>query len=54
VIAWNNLGDALERQRDFKGALAAYTEAVTYDPGNQTAKARKEFCETKLQRLGGV
>eukprot|EP00887_Chlorella_sp_A99_P005410 scaffold1.g5410.t1 len=37
VTAWNNLGDAYERLKQYQEALGAYTEALTYAPNNKDA-----------------
>ena len=50
VTAWNNLGDAHERQKRYAEALAAYREALTYAPDNTVARARADFCRTRLDR----
>ena len=51
VTAWNNLGDALERLNDRKGAMAAYEESLVLAPGNQVAANRLEQIKTRLSRL---
>ena len=51
VTAWNNLGDALERMNDRKGAMAAYEESLVLAPGNQVAANRLEQIKTRLSRL---
>lgn len=48
VVAWNNLGNALEKSRDLKGALKAYQEALTYDPSNAVASARAEYLSPRV------
>jgi len=42
VTAWNNLGDAHEARKAWRAALAAYEEALAYDPGNRVARARAD------------
>ena len=42
VTAWNNLGDACEKNRDFKAAYNAYKEALAYAPDNKVAQARAD------------
>jgi tetratricopeptide (TPR) repeat protein len=54
VTAWNNLGDAYEKVRKYKEALAAYQEALSYAPDNKTAQWRYEAMRSKLERLGGL
>ncbi|KXZ52747.1 hypothetical protein GPECTOR_8g139 [Gonium pectorale] len=51
VTAWNNLGDALEKERKWKEALQAYQEALTYAPDNRIARQRSDFCKEKVSRL---
>lgn len=51
VTAWNNLGDALERLNDRKGAMAAYEESLVLAPGNQVAANRLDQIKTRLSRL---
>jgi tetratricopeptide (TPR) repeat protein len=48
--AWNNLGDAYERKKQYGEALAAYREVLTYAPDNKVAQARSEYCRTRVQR----
>jgi tetratricopeptide (TPR) repeat protein len=48
VTAWNNLGDAHEARRDWGSALAAYEEALAYDPDNRVARARAEAVRGKV------
>lgn len=52
VTAWNNLGDAYEKVKQWKEALEAYSEALTYAPTNSVAQQRSDFCKNKVQRLG--
>lgn len=33
--AWNNLGDAYEKQKKYGEALSAYKEVLTYAPDNK-------------------
>lgn len=33
--AWNNLGDAYEKQKKYGDALSAYKEVLTYAPDNK-------------------
>ena len=54
VTAWNNLGDAYEKLRQYKEALGAYQEALSYSPGNKVAQARSEYCRTRLERIGAA
>ncbi len=48
--AWNNLGDAYERKKQYSQALSAYREVLTYAPDNKVAQARSEYCRTRLER----
>ncbi|KAL4859489.1 Tetratricopeptide repeat domain-containing protein PYG7 [Chlorella vulgaris] len=50
VTAWNNLGDAYERKKQYAPALAAYREVLTYAPDNKVAQARSEYCRTRIDR----
>lgn len=52
VTAWNNLGDALESQKNYQDAYNAYKEALSYAPDNKVAQARFDFCKTRLERQG--
>jgi tetratricopeptide (TPR) repeat protein len=54
VTAWNNLGDALEKLKRYGPALEAYSEALAFAPDNKVAKARADFCKTRLERTGGL
>ena len=54
VTAWNNLGDALEKLRQFESALEAYEEALAFAPDNKIAQSRADFCRTRVQRTSGV
>ncbi len=49
VTAWNNLGDAHEARRDWGAALAAYEEALAYDPANRVARARADSVRAKAK-----
>lgn len=52
VTAWNNLGDAYERLKDWKNALSAYQEALAYAPNNKIAMQRADYCKTRVENLG--
>lgn len=54
VTAWNNLGDAYEKQKKYQLAYDAYSEALVYSPDNSVAKSRAEFCKTRVDRTQGV
>jgi tetratricopeptide (TPR) repeat protein len=47
VTAWNNLGDALEKQKAFAEALEAYSTALSYAPDNPVASERATFLRTR-------
>eukprot|EP00877_Chromochloris_zofingiensis_P001406 jgi/Chrzof1/11266/Cz05g29290.t1 len=51
VTAWNNLGDAYEKQKNWRNALRAYQEALTYAPNNKIAMQRCDYCKTRVQNL---
>lgn len=51
VTAWNNLGDALESKKDYKGALEAFEEALAYAPDNKVAKPKVDQLRTRVRRL---
>ena len=51
VIGWNNLADALEREKRWKEALPAYEAAFELDPENETAQAAVERLRTKYERV---
>ena len=52
VTAWNNLGDALEQKKEFKGAIEAYEESLSLAPGNKIAETRLEEIRRRQGRLG--
>ncbi|KAK9904268.1 hypothetical protein WJX75_008155 [Coccomyxa subellipsoidea] len=51
VTAWNNLGDAFEKAKDWEQALKAYEEALSYSPANKVAKSRVDSLRTKVRNL---
>eukprot|EP00775_Hariotina_reticulata_P011027 gene11027-11182_t len=51
VTAWNNLGDAYERNKEWRNALTSYQEALAYAPNNKIAMQRMDFCKNKVERL---
>ena len=51
VTAWNNLGDALEKCRQYEPALKAYEEALSYAPDNRVAQSRADALRTRLRRV---
>ncbi|CAI5516841.1 unnamed protein product [Closterium sp. Naga37s-1] len=51
VTGWNNLGDALERQKEWARALKAYDTALLYDPSNRIAVGRAKDLRQRVERL---
>ena len=49
VTAWNNLGNAFEKARDWKQAYDAYTEALSYAPDNRIARERSDSLRGRAQ-----
>lgn len=54
VTAWNNLGDAYEKKKEYKSALQAFEEALLFDPNNQVARPRRDALKEKVQLYKGV
>lgn len=54
VTAWNNLGDAYEKKKDFTAALKAFEEVLLFDPNNKVARPRRDFLKDKVKMLRGV
>ncbi len=54
VTAWNNMGDAHEKQKQYKAALDAYAEALSYAPDNAIAADRAAALRTRLGRFSGT
>ena len=52
MTAWNNLGDALEQKKEFKGAIEAYEESLILSPGNKVATVRLDEIKRRQGRLG--
>lgn len=48
VTAWNNLGNALEQQKDMEGAVAAYGEVLNYAPDNDVARQRYDVLKRRV------
>ena len=48
VTAWNNLGDACEKVRDFEAAYKAYKEALAYAPDNKVAQSRADALKNRV------
>ncbi|PWA87453.1 Tetratricopeptide-like helical [Artemisia annua] len=54
VTAWNNLGDAYEKKKDYKSALRAFEEALLFDPNNKLARPRRDALKDKVQLYKGI
>ncbi|KAL3503952.1 hypothetical protein ACH5RR_033793 [Cinchona calisaya] len=54
VTAWNNLGDAYEKKKDFKSALKAFEEVLLFDPNNKIARPRRDALKEKVELYKGV
>nr|XP_043613866.1 tetratricopeptide repeat domain-containing protein PYG7, chloroplastic [Erigeron canadensis] len=54
VTAWNNLGDAYEKKKDYKSALKAFEEALLFDPNNKLARPRRDALKDKVQMYKGI
>lgn len=54
VTAWNNLGDAYEKKKEFKSALKAFEEVLLFDPNNKIARPRRDTLKEKVEMLRGV
>lgn len=54
VTAWNNLGDAYEKKKEYKSALKAFEEALLFDPNNKVARPRRDALLEKVQLYKGV
>lgn len=54
VVAWNNLGAALEAAKRPGEALEAYEAALRSDPGNGTARERAGALAQRADRLAGT
>mmetsp|Transcript_63576 Transcript_63576/g.201053 ORF Transcript_63576/g.201053 Transcript_63576/m.201053 type:complete len:295 (+) Transcript_63576:143-1027(+) len=51
LTAWNNLGDAQEKNKNSKEAYAAYKEVLALDPNNAIALNRAQILKDRLDRL---
>ncbi len=49
VTAWNNLGNALEQQKDMEGAVSAYGEVLNYAPDNDVARQRYDALKRRVE-----
>ncbi|XP_022718219.1 tetratricopeptide repeat domain-containing protein PYG7, chloroplastic-like isoform X2 [Durio zibethinus] len=54
VTAWNNLGDAYEKKKDYKSALKAFEEVLLFDPNNKVARPRRDVLKDRVQMYKGV
>ncbi|KAL2513277.1 Tetratricopeptide repeat (TPR)-like superfamily protein [Abeliophyllum distichum] len=54
VTAWNNLGDAYEKNKDLKSALKAFEEVLLFDPNNKVARPRRDAMKEKVEMYKGV
>ncbi|KAK4741061.1 hypothetical protein SAY87_024649 [Trapa incisa] len=54
VTAWNNLGDALEKNKDLSSALKAFEEVLLFDPNNKVARPRRDALKEKVTMYKGV
>ncbi|KAK6246487.1 hypothetical protein SCA6_009577 [Theobroma cacao] len=54
VTAWNNLGDAYEKKKDYKSALKAFEEVLLFDPNNKVARPRRDALKDRVQMYNGV
>jgi cytochrome c-type biogenesis protein CcmH/NrfG len=54
VTAWNNLGNAYEKKKDFKKALKAYEEALQFDPSNKIAQRQRDSMKERVDRFQGI
>ncbi|XP_027094579.1 tetratricopeptide repeat domain-containing protein PYG7, chloroplastic-like [Coffea arabica] len=54
VTAWNNLGDAYEKKKDFKSSLKAYEEVLLFDPNNKIARPKRDALKEKVKVYKGV
>ncbi|GLT52232.1 hypothetical protein SLA2020_255810 [Shorea laevis] len=54
VTAWNNLGDAYEKKKDYKSALKAFEEVLLFDPNNKVARPRRDALKDRIQMYRGV
>ncbi|KAE8100289.1 hypothetical protein FH972_018202 [Carpinus fangiana] len=54
VTAWNNLGDAYEKKKDYKSALKAFEEVLLFDPNNKVARPRRDALKDRAKMYKGV
>ena len=54
VTAWNNLGDAYEKKKEYKSALKAFEEVLLFDPNNKVARHRRDSLKDRVTMYRGV
>ncbi|TYG37575.1 hypothetical protein ES288_D13G152300v1 [Gossypium darwinii] len=54
VTAWNNLGDAYEKKKDYKSALKAFEEVLLFDPNNKIARPRRDALKDRVEMYKGI
>ncbi|OIV98800.1 hypothetical protein TanjilG_25046 [Lupinus angustifolius] len=54
VTAWNNLGDAYEKKKEYKAALMAFEEVLLFDPDNKIAQPRRDAMKEQVEMYKGV
>ncbi|KAL4341869.1 hypothetical protein GQ457_08G008500 [Hibiscus cannabinus] len=54
VTAWNNLGDAYEKKKDYKSALKAFEEVLLFDPNNKIGRPRRDALKDRVEMYKGV
>ncbi|KAK8490952.1 hypothetical protein V6N13_031785 [Hibiscus sabdariffa] len=54
VTAWNNLGDAYEKKKEYKSALKAFEEGLLFDPNNKIARPRRDALKDRVEMYKGV
>ncbi|KAJ7516810.1 hypothetical protein O6H91_22G071100 [Diphasiastrum complanatum] len=54
VTAWNNLGNAYEKKKDWSRAYKAYDQALQFEPGNKVALTYRDAIKERLERFRGV
>ncbi|GMI85126.1 hypothetical protein HRI_002181900 [Hibiscus trionum] len=54
VTAWNNLGDAYEKKKEYKSALKAFEEVLLFDPNNKIARPRRDALKDQVEMYKGV
>lgn len=54
VTAWNNLGDAYEKKKEYTSALKAFEEVLLFDPNNKLARPRRDALKDRVEMYKGV